>query len=84
VALDADFLAALVCPENREPLSVLDKGALTKLNTAISKGQVKNRAGEVVKRPLDHGLRRADGKVVYPVWDDIPNLLVDEGLPTDA
>lgn len=81
MAIDPEFLAALVCPETREPLSVLDDKALAELNAAIAAGSVKNRNGDAVDKALDGGLVRADGKVVYPIWDDIPNLLVSEGLP---
>jgi uncharacterized protein YbaR (Trm112 family) len=33
-----------------------------------------------VKQALAGGLVRQDGKIVYPVRDDIPVLLVDEGI----
>jgi uncharacterized protein YbaR (Trm112 family) len=34
----------------------------------------------VLETPLDGGLVRADGQVLYPIIDRIPVLLVDEGI----
>lgn len=84
MALDPDFLSSLVCPDNREPLKLADAALVDRVNGAIKDGQLKNRAGQPVSTPLDAGLLRADGAVLYPVWDDIPNLLVDEGIEVKA
>lgn len=83
MALDQDFLDSLICPESREPLSLADEGLLLKVNAAVV-GGLKNKGGEAVPKALDGGLLRADGKVLYPIWNDIPNLLVDEGIAVDA
>jgi len=83
MAIDPDFLASLICPESREPLSVADDGLVARVNKAVA-GGLKNQGGEAVEKPLDGGLVRADGKVLYPIWDAIPNLLVDEGIALDA
>ncbi len=82
MALDPDFLAALICPDSREPLAEADAGLVDKVNRAIADG-LKNKGGEAVEKPLDGGLLRADGKVLYPIWNEIPNLLVDEGIAVD-
>ncbi len=84
MALDDKLLALLVCPDSREKLSLADEALIAKLNAAIEKGELKNKGGEPVKNKLDVGLVRADGKVVYAVVDDIPNLIVEEGIPTDG
>lgn len=84
MALDPDFLAALVCPENGEPLKLADAELVDRVNAAIKDGRLNNRAGQPVSTPLDAGLLRADGGVLYAVWDDIPNLLVDEGIDAKA
>ena len=44
-------------------------------------GTLTNRAGEPVRERLDGGLVRADGKVLYPIREDIPVMLVDEAIP---
>lgn len=84
MALDPDFLSSLVCPDNREPLKLAEGSLVDRVNAAIKDGRLKNRAGQTVSTPLDAGLLRADGGVLYPVWDDIPNLLVDEGIDVKA
>lgn len=83
MALDPDFLASLVCPDNREPLKLADPGLVDRVNGAIKGGRLQNRAGQAVSTPLEAGLVRADGAVLYPIWDDIPNLLVDEGIEVE-
>ena len=83
MAIDPDFLSSLICPETREPLSVADDALIAKVNGALE-GGLKNKGGEPVQAPLDGGLLRADGKVLYPIWKEIPNLLIAEGIPLDG
>lgn len=82
MAIDPDFLASLICPENHEPLSVADEGLVGRVNKAIGSG-LKDKGGEAVQGPIDGGLVRADGKVLYPIRNEIPNLLVDAGIGLD-
>lgn len=83
MALDPEFVSSLLCPESREPLALADDGLVAKVNGRVKDG-LKNRGGEAVERPLDAGLLRADGKVLYPIWDDIPTLLVDEAIEVEG
>jgi uncharacterized protein YbaR (Trm112 family) len=78
-----ELLACLRCPETRQPLRLADAALLTQVNRAIAAGTARNRAGETLGQPLDGGLVREDGQVLYPIVDGIPTLLVDEGLPLD-
>jgi uncharacterized protein len=73
----------LVCPENRTPLDIASKELIGKLNRAIAAGQLKNRAGQKIEKPLAGGLVRADRDVFYAVVDDIPMMLIDEGILLD-
>ena len=77
------FLKLLVCPETRTPLTQADSGLVKKLNGAVARRDLKNKAGRVLESPLDGALVRADGKVAYPIVDNIPMLLVDEGIGLD-
>ena len=52
------------------------------MNHAISKGEALYIGGEKVTEPLQEGLVTEDGKVIYPVQDDIPILLEEKGIGT--
>ncbi|MDT8340786.1 MAG: hypothetical protein RQ751_04670 [Longimicrobiales bacterium] len=81
--LDVELLDILVCPQTKQPLRLADEATLARLNRAALDGALKNRAGEVVRAPLDAGLLREDGRVLYPVRDGIPVMLLDEAIEVD-
>jgi len=78
-----ELLSSLACPVDHVPLRLADATLLDRLNRAIAAGTLKNRAGRFLARPLDAGLGRADDAVFYPILDDIPVLLADEGILLD-
>jgi uncharacterized protein len=78
--LSAEFLTMLRCPEDHSSLSMGDSALTARLNEAMAAGRLKNRAGQRVDKRLDGVLLRADGQVAYPIIDEIPILLVDEGI----
>lgn len=75
-----EFLQMLRCPEDRSPLAEVDAATLERINVAMAAGKLRNRGGELVSRKLEGGLVRADGTYVYPIFDGIPILLIDEGV----
>lgn len=79
--VDADLLRLLCCPETHQDLALADSVLIEKLNSQIAAGTLKNRAGRIVDRKLDGGLIRADRKFLYPIRQDIPVMLIDEGIP---
>jgi uncharacterized protein YbaR (Trm112 family) len=81
--ISKQLLDILVCPDNRTPLSIADEALLAQVNRAIAEGRLRNRGGQAVLKPLAGGLVRHDRAVLYPIIDDIPVLLVDEGIPLD-
>lgn len=83
MALSPDLLEILRCPENRTSLTVADADLVAKLNAAIAKTSLKNKGGEAVAEPIDGALVREDRQVAYPVREDIPVMLVEEGIPLD-
>ena len=78
-----DLLDLLVCPENHTPLALADEGLIDRVNRAIARGQIVSRAGGKVETPIDGGLVRQDGQLLYPIVDDIPVLLIDEAIPLE-
>jgi uncharacterized protein YbaR (Trm112 family) len=80
MALEPFLVDLVVCPETRQPLRVADDALLARLNSAADKGKLKDKAGRPVQAKLQTALVRVDGAVAYPVWDDIPRLLVDGGI----
>lgn len=78
--IDAELLKILCCPETHQDLRVAEDAVIERLNGLIAKAQLKNRAGNLVQEPIDGGLIRGDGKILYPVRRNIPVMLVDEGI----
>jgi uncharacterized protein YbaR (Trm112 family) len=80
--VDGKLLEILCCPLSKTPLTVLGREKLDKLNHAINSGDALFVGGENVTQPLQEGLITEDGKVIYPVQDDIPILLEEKGIGT--
>lgn len=80
--IDPDLLAILACPATHQPLALAEDAVIQALNKRIQAGGVQNVGGADVSEPLEAGLVREDGQVVYPIRDRIPVLLIDEGLAT--
>jgi len=82
--LDAQLLAILACPETRRPLRLAEPALVAAVNEAIAAGRLTNRAGQVIHEPVEELLVREDGAVAYPVREEIPVLLIDEGIPLEG
>lgn len=80
MVVDPELLEILVCPETRQPVRPADEALVDRLNRTIEEGKVKNRGGDVVEEPMDGGLVRDDGQVLYPIRDEIPVMLIDESI----
>ena len=78
--LDAEFIEILACPETKQPVRLAEGELVERVNRAIAAGRLKNRDGEAVTEPIDAGLVREDGQYLYPVRDDIPVMLIGEGI----
>lgn len=78
--LDPELLALLVCPETHQDLTEAGPEEVARLNDAIAQGKMRTAKGVGVAQPVDGALIRADRLIAYPVRDDIPVMLVAEGL----
>lgn len=74
------LLEILRCPETHQRLSLAPAELIDRLNAKIKERQVRNRAGQTMEDPLEGGLLREDGAVVYPIRGNLPMLLIDEGV----
>lgn len=63
-----------------QTLSIAETALIEEVNERINTGLVKNVGGELIETPLTSGLVREDGEILYPIRDDIPVLLIDEGI----
>jgi uncharacterized protein YbaR (Trm112 family) len=81
--VNPDLLEILVCPETKQPVSQADAAVLARVNAEIQAGRLRNRGGEPVRGSLAEALIREDGKVLYPVEDGIPVMLIEESIPLD-
>jgi uncharacterized protein YbaR (Trm112 family) len=82
--IDKDLLAILCCPDTKQDVSLAEEVLINRLNEAVSHGQLKNRANKLVTESLDGGLIRSDRKILYPIREDIPVMLIEEGIPLEG
>ncbi len=75
-----DLLAILCCPETKQEIRLLEPSVVEQLNQRITKGELTTKGGQPVSEPIDGGLLRKDETVVYPIRDQIPIMLIEEGI----
>ena len=79
--IDAELLKILCCPETHQPLKIAEPAMIESINQKIAAGQINNRSGKPVTEKCDGGLIREDGKVLYPIQNNIPIMLTNEAIP---
>ncbi len=79
-----ELLEILVCPETKQPVSSAPADLLSSLNARVRDGSLRNRGGERVEKEIEEGLLREDGKIVYPVDDGIPVMLIEESIEIEG
>jgi uncharacterized protein len=84
VNIDKDLLSILCCPETKQDVALAPESIIAGINDRIGRGEVRNKAGQVVTERMDGGLLRADRKILYPIREDIPVMLIDEGIPMEG
>lgn len=80
MTIDPQLLDILVCPESRQPVAMAGAEVLERLNAAVAAGSAVTRGGEQVGDAVSEGLLREDGRILYPVRDGIPIMLIDESI----
>jgi uncharacterized protein YbaR (Trm112 family) len=80
MAVAQDLIEILVCPETKQPVRLATAQELGAVNGRIRAGRQRNRGGEAVSAELVEGLVREDGRVLYPVDDGIPVMLIEESI----
>lgn len=81
MSLDKDLVAILCCPETKQPVSLAEGTLIKQLNEAVARGTLQNKGKKAVTEPLDGGLIRADQTILYPIREEIPVMLIEEGIP---
>lgn len=79
-----ELLDILVCPETKMEVHLAPDDLVTRLNIKISSGQLSNIGGDKVRDKIDSGLVRNDGKILYPIRQNIPIMLFEEGIDLNA
>jgi len=78
--VNPELLEILACPETKQPVALASDAVLAAVNEKISAGSLRNRGGDKVEKPITEALVREDGKVLYPVDDGIPVMLIEESI----
>ncbi|MDH4152622.1 MAG: hypothetical protein OEV01_02425 [Nitrospira sp.] len=79
--INPDLLAILCCPETKQKVTVAEEAVIVTLNTLLTRGGLKNKGNRPVTEPFEGGLIREDGTLLYPIRDNIPVMLIEEGIP---
>lgn len=81
--LDDDLVQMLVCPEARQPVALAPAELVQALNARIARRELCDASGRPIEEPIEAGLLRRDGRVLYPVMNGIPHMLVEAGIRLD-
>ena len=79
--IDKMLLDMLACPETHKPLREATPAEVERINARIAAGTLVNRGGQKVTERIDGGLLVEGGQFLYPVYADIPIVLVEDALP---
>ena len=75
-----ELLEILVCPETKQPVAPATQAVIDQVNSGIAAGSLRTRGGAPVSDPIQEGLVREDGRILYVVDDSIPVMLIEESI----
>ena len=78
---DGNYIQLLRCPIDHLPLSRASSDLVRQIAESLQRimnGDHQNAKNWISK--MDGGLIRSDGRIMYPIIDGIPKLLVDEAI----
>lgn len=78
--IDSELLKILCCPSTRQAVREATPEELQAVQAQVQAGTLKNKAGEQVRESLESALVTTDGKILYPIRQNIPVMLVDESI----
>ncbi|MDX1952431.1 MAG: Trm112 family protein [Verrucomicrobiota bacterium] len=75
-----ELLAILRCPDSMQKLELASPEMIQQVNQRIRSRSIKNKNGSTVEQEIEGGLIREDRSVLYPIRENIPTLLIGEGI----
>jgi uncharacterized protein YbaR (Trm112 family) len=78
--IDKELLDILCCPDTKQSVAPAEADTLEKIRILVEAGDAENVGGAKVEHAPEEGLLREDGKVLYPVRNNIPIMLGEEGI----
>lgn len=81
--INDQLIEILCCPKTKVRVKAADQTLVEKVNAGIAEKAVKQEDGTVVEEPLQEALVTEDGARLYRIHDNIPVMLVEQGIPLD-
>jgi uncharacterized protein YbaR (Trm112 family) len=81
IPIPSALITLLRCPVTHQALEPADQATIDALNAQIRAASLRDVGGRPVTDTIDGALRRADGKLVYPVRHSVACLFAQDALP---
>jgi len=78
-----DALKFLRCPDTGSRLFIASGAIIGELRDAVSRGEIVNRLGKTISTNIDNALVNESSTLLYPVVNEIPQMVLDEAIPLD-
>lgn len=78
--INPQLLDILRCPQDHSELTLANAELVGKVNDQIHAGTLVSIGGQFLKKPIDGGMVRSAGDLMYPIVGGIPVMLADEAI----